>query len=88
MLEIWVRVSHKNLSRKCSQKLRDRAKQSTTDAIKTDWKKEIGKSSDGTGDSIGNKIADKITRDSKTSPQKSSEANDEEILRERFILPE
>ena len=36
LLEIWVRVSHKNLSRKSSQKLRDRAKQSTTDAIKTD----------------------------------------------------
>ena len=37
---------------------------------------------------IGNKIADKITRVSKTSPQGYSEINEEEILWEKFILPE
>ena len=34
---------------------------------------------------IGNKIADKITRVSKTSPKNNSETNVEEILRERYI---
>ena len=37
---------------------------------------------------IGNKIADKITKASKTSPKNNSETNEEEILRERFIPPE
>ena len=37
---------------------------------------------------IGNKIADKITRVSKTSPKSNSEINEVEILRERYIFPE
>ena len=40
------------------------------------------------GDLIGNKIADKITRVLKNSPQNNSETNEEEILREKFIFPE
>ena len=41
-----------------------------------------------TGDLIGIKIADKITRVSKTSPKNNSEANEEEIPREKYIPPE
>ena len=37
---------------------------------------------------IGNKIADKITGITKTSPKTDSETNEEEILRERYISPE
>ena len=37
---------------------------------------------------IENKIADKITRGSKTSPQNNSETNEEEMLREKYIFPE
>ena len=37
---------------------------------------------------IGNKIADKILRVSKSSKQNNSETNEEEILRERYISPE
>ena len=37
---------------------------------------------------IGNKIADKITGISKTSPKNDSKTNEEEILRERYISPE
>ena len=40
-----------------------------------------------TVDLIGNKIADRITKVSKTSPKNNSETN-KEILREIFILPE
>ena len=45
----------------------------------------IRKTTEATGDLIGNKIADKITRASKTSPKNNSETNEEEILRERYI---
>ena len=40
------------------------------------------------GDLILNKIADKITRVSKTLAKNNSETNDEEITREKFIPPE
>ena len=78
----------KNLSSKCSRKLLDHAKQSATDAIKTASKIPIQKAAEATGDLIGNKIADKITRVSKTTPKNNIETNEEEILRERFIPSE
>ena len=53
------------------------------DALKTTSKKAIQKTAEATGDLIAYKIADKITRVSKTSPQ-----NNSEILRERVIPPE
>ena len=51
----------KNLSNKYSQRLIDRAKKSTTDAIKTSSKSAIQKPAQATGDLIGNEIADKMT---------------------------
>ena len=77
----------KILSSKYNQKLLDHAKQSATDALKTSSKRAIQKTAEATGDLIGIKIADKIKRSSKTSPQCKSEAN-EEILREKYIFPE
>ena len=50
----------KSLSNKYDQKLIDSAKKSTTDALKTAWKRAIQKTAEATGDLIGNKIADKI----------------------------
>ena len=41
-----------------------------------------------TGDLIGNKTVDKMTKVPKTSLKNSSETNEEEILRERFISSE
>ena len=38
------------------------------------------KTAEATSDLIGNKIAEKITRVSKTSPMNNSETNEEEIL--------
>ena len=75
----------KNLSSKYGQKLLDHAKQPATDALKTASKREIQKIAEATGDLIGNEIADKITRVSKTSPQNNSETNEEKILRERYL---
>ena len=37
---------------------------------------------------IENKIADRITKFSKTSPQNNLETSEEEILRERHMSPE
>ena len=52
----------KNLSNKYSQKCLDRAKKSTTDAMKTASKKEIQITAEATHDLIGNKISHKITK--------------------------
>ena len=57
----------KILSNKYSQKLIYSAKKSTKDAIKTASKRAFQKTAEATGDLIINKIADKITKDSKTS---------------------
>ena len=59
----------KNLSGKYSQKLLDHEKQSATDALKTIWKRIIHKTAEATDDLIGNKIASKVTKASKTSQQ-------------------
>ena len=75
----------KNLRSKHSQKLLDHTKQLATDALKTASERSISKAAEATDDLIGNKIADKITRISKTWLHNNSEANEEEILRERYI---
>ena len=49
------------------QKLLDHAKQSATDALKTTSQRVIENAAEATGDLIGNKIADKITKVSKKS---------------------
>ena len=58
-------------------------------------KRAIQKPAESTGDLIGNKIANGITKASKTLPQNSSVTNkqeniglDREIHRERYISPE
>ena len=81
----------KNLSSKYSQELIDHAKQSVTDALKTDSKVAIQKTAEATGDLIGNKIAYRITKVSKASLQNNLAENiehDTEIHRKRYISPE
>ena len=92
-LEIYVKVYAflsfaKSMSNKYSQKLLDSAKKSTTDPIKTAWKRAIQKTAEATGDLIGNKIADKITSLSKKSSQNNEANNEMEIPKERYISPE
>ena len=77
----------KNLSSKYNQKLLDHAKQSATDALQTSSKRVIQKKVEATGDLIENKIADKFTRVSKSSPQNNLETN-EEMLEGKYISPE
>ena len=47
----------------------------------------IQKAAGETGDLIGYKIADKITRSLKTWQQNNSETNEEETFREKYISP-
>ena len=77
----------KSLNSKYSQIFLDHAKHSATDGFKTTSKRVIQKTAEASGDLIGNKIADKIKRVSKTSPQDNLEIN-EERLREKYISPE
>ena len=75
----------KNLSKKYNQKLLDHAKQCPTDALKTASKRAIQKIAEATRYLIGNQIVDKITKVSNISLKNNSIANEEEILRERYI---
>ena len=78
----------KKLNSKYSQILLDHAKQSATGVLKTVSKRTIHNTTEATDDLIGNKIADKITRVSKTSPQNHSETSEKEIIKERYMSPE
>ena len=78
----------KSLSNKYSQKLLDNAKKSTTDAIKTASKIAIQNTAKATGDSIGNKIADKITNVSKKPFNNDNEYVEITARKKRYISPE
>ena len=79
----------KILINKYSQKILDHTKQSATDALKTASKRAIQTTAEATCDLIGNKIADSISKVSKTSSQISLEKitnkHDKEIPKERYI---
>ena len=77
----------KNMSNKYSQKVLHSAKKFATDAIKMVSKKAI-RTTEATGDSIGNKNADKITESSKKSQNILKADENEEIPKERYISPE
>ena len=74
------------------QKLLDDAKQPASGRIKNSPKRVTQKSLEATGDLIGNKTADKITKVSKYSQQHNSEKarSDHyiEIPTERYVSPE
>ena len=82
----------KNLRGKYGRKLLDYAKQFTTDAFETASKRAIEKTAEATGDLVGNKIVDRITKVSKTSQQNNSETianeHNKKIPKERYISPE
>ena len=86
----FAKSRSKNLRNKYGQKLFDSAQKSTTVAMKTASKRAIQKTVVATGDLIGNKIVDKITRVSKKSPMELHSKNEDEIeiSKERYISPE
>ena len=86
----FVKNMGKSLSNKYGQKLLDRAKKSTTDAIKTASKREIQKTAEATGDLIGNKIADKTTSVSKNPSNNNNDVDDVKLTTHKkiYISPE
>ena len=81
----------KHLSGKYSQKCLDHAEEYTRDVFETASKRAIRKKAEVTGNFIGSKITDKITKLSKTMQQNNSEKftnqHDQEIPKERYISP-
>ena len=79
------------MSGKYCQSLLDHAKQSAADALKTSWKRLIQKTARTTDDLVGNEIANKTTKTSRTLQQNNSETtpneNVKEISKERYICP-
>ena len=86
----------KSLSNKNGQKLLDSVKKSTLDAINTASKRVIQKTAEATGDSNGNKIADRITvfskKPSNTNNNNTNNNNNEDVKitahKKRHISPE
>ena len=73
----------KSLNSKYGQKLLDRAKKSTADAIEIPSKRVIQKTAEATSDLIGNKIADKIAsvlkKSNNNKKKKKKKKNDVEL---------
>ena len=96
MVKSMGKIMGKNISRilsgKYSKKSLDHAKQFVSDAFKTASKRAIQKAAEATGDVIHNKIAEKITKISKTSQQNNLETatneHNKEKPKERYIYPE
>ena len=79
----------KNLSGKCSQKFIDHAKKSETDVLVTSSKWVIQKTDEATGDLIGNKIANTITKSSQDNNSETvTNEHDKEIPKEKYVSPE
>ena len=85
-LEIWEKILVK--TSKYSQKLLQHAKHCARDAFKTSSNRAIQKAAEASSDFTGNKIADRIRKALKTSPQNNSETNEGEVLKERYISHE
>ena len=82
----------KKINNKHSQKSFDTARKCTTEAIKTASKRPVQRIAEATGDLIGNKNADQITRISKKSVKELPNNDDEDAeittLKKRYISPE
>ena len=72
----------KKCGNKYGKKLIDTATKTGIDAVKTTSKRIVQKTSEGTGDLIGNKIADKITSIGKPKEKETKE------IEEIYIPPE
>ena len=75
----------KNFTGKYSQKLLDHAKQSTTNAFRTAWKRAIQKTALASGDLIGKKAANRITKASANLQQNNSDTATNDQDKEKNI---
>ena len=84
MVEKYV---SKKMSNKYGRKILDKSKDAGTDFAKIAGKKVLTKSPEATGEMIGNKRADRITKSSRNKAQKKDGRIMEET-QELIILPE
>ena len=77
----------KNMSNKHGRKILDKSMDAGKDFAKIAGKKVLHKSAEATGEMIGNKIADRITRSSRNKAQKEDDGIMEET-QELIIPPE
>ena len=77
----------KKMSHKYGRKILDKSMDAGKDFAKIAGKKVLTKSAEATGDMIGNKIADRITRSSRNKAQKEDDRIMEET-QELIIPPE
>ena len=78
----------KSFSGNYSEKLLDHAKQYATDVFITASKQEFQKTTESTGDLIGNKIADRVTKFSRNSQQNRSETVTNKHLYHVYLMKE
>ena len=92
-MNICKRLWSKSISGRSSQKLLDNDRQSATHAmhLKLLQKRVIQKTAESTGDLIDNKIANRIAKVWRSSPQNNSQPitneHDKEIPKEWYISP-
>ena len=77
----------KNIGSKYGRKILDKRIDAGNDFAKIAGKKVLHKSAEATGEMIGNKVADRITRSSRNKVQKEDDRIMEET-QERYIPPE
>ena len=77
----------KKMSNKCGRKILDKSMDAGKHFGEIAGKQVLGKSAEATGDMIGNKIADRITKSSRNKAQKEDDRILEEI-QELIIPPE
>ena len=75
----------KNFTGKYSQKPLDHAKQSATNAFRTAWKRAIQKTALASGDLIGKKAANRITKASTNLQQNNSDTATNDQDKEKNI---
>ena len=85
LIKVWMLV--KKMSNKYGRKILDKIMDAGKDFAKIAGKKVLHKSAEATGDMIGNKIADRITKSSRNKAQKEDDRIMEET-QELIIPPE
>ena len=75
----------KKMSNKCGRKILDKSMDAGKNFAKIAGKKVLHKSAEATGDMIGNKIADRITKSSRNKEQKEDDRIMEET--QELIIP-
>ena len=75
----------KSMKKKCDKKILDNSLSAGKDFAKIAGKKILTKSAEATGDMIGNKIADRITKSTRNKAQKEDDRTMEET--QEIIIP-